>query len=156
MTNQSSGRKINLQRIYIKDVSLESPLSPAIFQKQWKPKINLDINAKNIHIEEDYYDVVLSITVTAEQDEKNAFLIEVQQAGVFIASGFDKETLRQVLNTTCPNILFPYARETIDNLVVKAGFPPLMLAPVNFDALYQQAMTEMQQASKETETSTKH
>jgi preprotein translocase subunit SecB len=88
------------------------------------------------------HEVVLTITVTAKIEEKSAFLVEVQQAGIFFTSGIDAESLKQILATVAPNILFPYAREAIDNLVVKGGFPPLMLAPVNFDALYRQAMEQ--------------
>ena len=88
--------------------------------------------------------MTLTITVTAKQDDKNAFLVEIQQAGIFFVAGIEGEQLRQILATVAPNILFPYAREAVDNMVIKGGFPPLMLAPVNFDALYQQAMAQQQ------------
>jgi len=130
-----------MQRIYNKDVSFESPGTPDVFRKQWQPKVNVDLNTRSNPIDEQgNFEVVLSITLTAKVEEDTAFLVEVQQAGIFYITGFDENSLRRVLGTAAPNILFPYARENIDSLVVKGGFPPVMLAPVNFDALYQQAL----------------
>ena len=91
--------------------------------------------------------MVLTITITAKVEEETAFLVEVQQAGIFLINGFEGENLRRILGTAAPNILFPYARESIDTLCVKGGFPPIMLAPVNFDALYQQALAQAQQGA---------
>lgn len=134
-----------LQRIFIKDISFEAPLGAKAFQKQWKPQVHLDLNTVNSKLDDNHYEVVLTLTVTAKQEEETAFLIEVQQAGIFMCSGLDASALRQVLGAMCPNILFPYAREAVDSLVTKGSFPPLMLAPVNFDALYQQALQQQQQ-----------
>jgi preprotein translocase subunit SecB len=132
-----------LQRIYTKDISFESPGSPNIFRKQWQPKINVDLNTKSDAIDEQgNFEVVLTITLTAKVEEETAFLVEVQQAGIFIITGLKDDSLRMALGTAAPTILFPYARENIDSLCVKGGFPPVMLAPVNFDALYQQAMAQ--------------
>ncbi len=132
-----------MQRIYAKDLSFESPSSPNVFKKQWQPKVNVDLNTKSDAIDEQgNYEVVLSITITAKIEEETAFLVEVQQAGIFMIKGFEGEDLRRVLGTAAPNILFPYAREAIDALCVKGGFPAVMLAPVNFDALYQQALAQ--------------
>lgn len=132
-----------MQRIYTKDLSFESPSTPDVFKKQWQPKVNVDLNTKSNKIDEQgNFEVVLSITITAKVDEDTAFLVEVQQAGIFLVTGFEGEDLRRILGTAAPNILFPYARETIDGLCVKGGFPPVMLAPVNFDALYQQALAQ--------------
>lgn len=132
-----------MQRIYTKDISFESPGSPNIFRKQWQPKINVDLNTKSDAIDEQgNFEVVLTITLTAKVEEETAFLVEVQQAGIFMISGLKDDSLRMALGTAAPNILFPYARENIDSLCVKGGFPPIMLAPVNFDALYQQAMAQ--------------
>jgi preprotein translocase subunit SecB len=129
-----------MQRIYNKDLSFESPAAPDIFRKQWQPKVNVDLNTRSSAIDEQgNFEVVLSLTLTAKVDEETAFLVEVQQAGIFLITGFEGEQLRQILGTAAPNVLFPYARENIDSLVVKGGFPPVMLAPVNFEALYQQA-----------------
>ena len=135
-----------MQRIYNKDLSFESPASPGIFRKQWQPKVNVDLNTKSNVIDENgNYEVVLTITVTAKMDDETAFLVEIQQAGIFLITGFDGENLRRVLATAAPNILFPYARENIDSLCVKGGFPPVMLAPVNFDGLYMQALARSQE-----------
>ena len=138
-----------MQRIYTKDVSFESPDSPEVFLKTWQPKINVDLNTKsNLVDDNDNYEVVLSITVTAEIEEKSAFLVEVQQAGIFLAKGLEGDQLRGVLGTVAPTILFPYAREAIDALCIKGGFPPVMLAPVNFEALYQQALKQSEEEVK--------
>src|SRR5690606_731363 len=111
----------------------------------WQPRVSVDLNTKSNRIDEDgNFEVVLSITLTTKVEEETAFLVEVQQAGIFTVRGFEGETLRQVLATACPNVLFPYARETIDNLCVKGGFPAVMLAPVNFEALYAQAVAKSQ------------
>jgi preprotein translocase subunit SecB len=132
-----------MQRIYNKDLSFESPSTPEVFKKQWQPQVNVDLNTKSDKIDEQgNFEVVLTITITAKIEEETAFLIEVQQAGIFFIAGFEGEELRRILATAAPNILFPYARECIDAICVKGGFPPIMLAPVNFDALYQQALAQ--------------
>ena len=114
-----------------------------MFKKQWQPAINVDLNTKSDKIDDSgNFEVVLSVTITAKVDDETAFLVVVQQGGIFLISGIEGDDLRRVLGTAAPNILFPYARETIDNLCVKGGFPPIMLAPVNFDALYQQALAQ--------------
>lgn len=140
-----------LQRIYMKDISFESPKAPEIFQKQWQPEVKLDLNTSNRPLEEGLFEVVLSLTVTVEngpEDSKEtAFVVEVQQAGVFLARGLSEEELHRTLGAFCPNILFPYARETVDNLVLRGSFPPLMLAPVNFDALYMQARQQQEEGA---------
>ncbi len=128
-----------LQRIYLKDASFESPRSPGIFQGQWAPKINFSLNSKSARIADGMFEVVLTITVEAKQEENAAFVAEVHQAGIFACTGLADNDLEHVLAAVCPNILFPYAREAIDGLVVKGSFPPVNLAPVNFDALYLQS-----------------
>ena len=143
--DQQPQQQFSLQRIYTKDLSFESPTSPAVFRQQWQPKVGVDMNTKSDKVDDEgNYEVVLTITVTAKVEEETAFLVEVQQAGIFLITGIEGEDLRRVLGTAAPNILFPYARESIDNLCVKGGFPPVMLAPVNFDALYQQALAQAQ------------
>lgn len=146
---QSAGQQgpnFSLQRLYLKDASFESPNSPESFRSgQWRPQIMFDIKSRNSKLQDDTYEVVLILTVEAKQEDKAAFLVEVQQGGIFTCRGLDDQQLEQVLATVCPNIMFPYARETIDSLVVKGSFPPLMLAPVNFDALY--AQSKQQQAA---------
>ena len=139
-----------MQRIYAKDLSFESPSTPDIFKKQWQPKVNVELNTKSDKIDDQgNYEVVLTITITSKVEEETAFLIEVQQAGIFFITGFEGEDLRRILGTAAPNILFPYARENIDSVCVKGGFPPVMLAPVNFDALYQQALAQAQNQTTE-------
>ena len=145
---QAAQQQFSLQRIYIKDVSFETPQGVEAFRQQWKPKINLELNSRNDKVSDDVYEVVLTLSITAQQDEQTAFLVEVQQAGIFSIGGFEGDQLRQVLGTVCPNVLFPYAREAVDSLVTRGSFPPLMLAPVNFDALYQQALQQAQQQAE--------
>jgi preprotein translocase subunit SecB len=137
-----------LQRVYLKDLSFESPASPAVFRKEYRPQINVDLRTKSETLESDNYEVALTITITAKLDEETAFLVEVQQAGIFRIRGLQNEELRRVLAIYCPNVLFPYARETIDNIITKGTFPALMLAQVNFEALYAQALQQAQQQAE--------
>lgn len=130
--------QFGIQRIYTKDVSFESPNTPAIFQQEWKPQVKLDLNTRTRALNEGTYEIVLVVTVEARLGEQTAFLAEVQQAGIFNLSGFPEDTRDQMLGAYCPSLLFPYAREAVDSAVTKGSFPALMLAPVNFDALYQQ------------------
>lgn len=142
-TQEAPKQQFVMQRIYTKDLSFESPATPDVFKKQWQPKVNVDLNTKSGAIDEEgNFEVVLTVTITATVEEETAFLIEVQQAGIFFIQGFGEEDLRRVLGTAAPNILFPYARETIDTICVKGAFPAVMLAPVNFEALYQQALSQ--------------
>lgn len=141
-------QQFSVQRIYTKDLSFESPSTPAVFKKQWQPKVSVDLNTKSNAIDEDgNFEVVLSITITAKIEEETAFLIEVHQAGIFFIKGFEGEDLRRVLGTAAPNVLFPYVRETIDTVCVKGAFPAIMLAPVNFEMVYQQALAQAQNAA---------
>ena len=125
----------SIARIYTKDLSLESPKSPKIFESNWQPKLGLDVDVQHSVLNEGLFEVVLKLAVTVTTEDQTAFLIEVQQAGIFAIAGFDDATRDQILGAMCPNILFPYARETIDMLAVKASFPAPMLAPINFDAM---------------------
>jgi preprotein translocase subunit SecB len=142
---QAVQQQFSVQRIYVKDLSFESPSTPGVFKKQWQPKVSVDLNTKSNAIDEEgNFEVVLSITITAKIDDETAFLIEVHQAGIFYIKGFEGEELRRILGTAAPNVLFPYARETIDSICVKGAFPAIMLAPVNFEAVYQQALAQAQ------------
>ncbi|OGT19240.1 MAG: protein-export chaperone SecB [Gammaproteobacteria bacterium RBG_16_57_12] len=139
-------QQIAIQKIYVKDSSLEVPGSPQIFTEKWEPTLNLDINSQaRILNDGGAYEVVLALTVTVKLADKIAYLVEVQQAGIFVLKGFEGPLLQGVLGSYCPNILFPYAREVVSDLVTKAGFPQLVLAPVNFDALYTQHVERVQQ-----------
>lgn len=131
-----------IQRVYVKDLSLETPHSPQAFQEEWQPELNLQFTMNTSDIGSDNHEVVLQITVTAKSKDKTLFLVEVKQAGLFTLKGFTEEQNHQVMSITCPTILFPYAREAVSDLVGRAGFPPLYLAPVNFEALYAQQMKE--------------
>lgn len=142
--------KFQIQKIYIKDVSFESPHAPGIFTETqaWQPEINLQLNAETKPLGEDLYEVTLSVNVTAKQGEQTAFLVELKQAGIFTLSGFEQAAMGQMLGSYCPNLLFPFAREAISDFVGKGGFPQLLLAPINFDALYAQHMAKAQQAGQ--------
>jgi len=131
--------QFGIQRIYTRDVSFESPNTPSIFQQEWKPQIKLDLNTKTRELSEGVYEVILVVTVESKLGDTTAFLVEVQQAGIFNLGGFKDEARDQMLGAYCPSLLFPYAREAVDSAVTKGSFPALMLAPVNFDVLYQQS-----------------
>ena len=131
-------QNFSIARIYTKDLSLESPRAPQIFEKQWNPKLGLEVDVLNEKLNDTLYEVILKLGVTVKTDDEVAFLVEIQQAGVFVLQGFDEQTIEHILGSMCPNILFPYARETIDSLAVKATFPAPMLAPINFEAFMEQ------------------
>ena len=148
MSEQAQESTFALQRIYVKDMSFESPRSPGAFLKQWKPNVGLELNVSNVSIGEDNFEVTLGLTVTAKNEaEEVIYLIELQQSGIFVIKGVTEQVLTQTLGSLCPNVLFPYARETLDSIATKGSFPPLMLAPINFDAMYAQA-----KATSEAET----
>ena len=148
MSEQTQESTFALQRIYVKDMSFESPRSPDAFLKQWKPNVGLELNVSNVSIGEDNFEVTLGLTVTAKNEaEEVIYLIELQQSGIFVIKGVTEQVLTQTLGSLCPNVLFPYARETLDSIATKGSFPPLMLAPINFDAMYAQA-----KATSEAET----
>ena len=144
-------RNFTIQRIYTKDISFETPNSPAIFSEQWNPESNLELNSSVNTMENDLYEVTLSITVTTKIGDKIAFLVEVQQAGIFQVQGFPQQELGPMMGAYCPNILFPYAREVITDLIIKGSFPQLVLAPVNFDLLYAQHLQEQAKKQKSSE-----
>jgi len=146
---EQNAREFALQRIYIKDISFETPNSPAIFTEDWKPESNLNLNSNVTKLADDTYEVVLSVTVTTKVGDKVAFLVEVQQAGIFGVKGFPDAELGHMMGAYCPNVLFPYAREVVSDLVSKGSFPQLLLTPVNFDALYAQHMQEQQKKTEE-------
>ena len=132
-----------IARLYVKDLSFEAPSVPQIFQEDWKPELHLDINTDSSKLDEKgIYEVVLSLTVTVKSDKKTAFLVEVKQAGIFTIIGFNEEQLGQTLGSFCPSVLYPYARQVITDTVSQGGFPQLVLAPVNFDALYAEHLAQ--------------
>lgn len=133
-----------IQRIFTKDISFETPNSPEIFKVEWKPEVKMDLDTKSAKIEDGIFEVVLSLTVTTKVGDQTAFLCEVSQAGVFTIADMPEQQLAHMLGAFCPNILFPYAREAVSNLVNRGTFPQLNLSPVNFDALFMQAMQQRQ------------
>ena len=136
-TDATDGPKFAAQKIYLKDVSFESPGAPAIFQEaNTQPELKLNLNQRVQGIGENVYEIVLTVTVTCKMGDKTAYLAEVQQAGIFGLADFDQEQLQATLGAYCPTILFPYARQQISDLVLHGGFQPLLLQPVNFDQLY--------------------
>ncbi len=141
---EEQSSQFSLQRIYVKDLSFEAPKSPEIFREDWSPAVELDLNTRQRSLEGDFHEVVLTLTVTVKTGEEVAFIAEVQQAGIFLIQGLDAASHSHAVGAFCPSILFPYARETLDSLVVRGSFPALMLAPVNFDALYAQELQRMQ------------
>lgn len=133
--------QLEVLRIYIKNLSLEVPAAPAIFQQDYRPEISVDLNINHAYLENQVYEVTLTVTVTATTEEKTVFLVEAQQAGIFQITGFPEEQLDHILEAYVPTVLFPYAREAISSLVTRASFPPVILAPMNFDAIYRQKKT---------------
>ena len=132
-----------IQRLYVKDLSLETPNSPKIFLDAWEPQLHMDLATDaSLVLDEGVREVVLTVTVTVKLKDKVAFLVEVKQAGIFALKGFTDEQHGHMLGSYCPNILYPYAREVVSDAVMRAGFPQLYLAPVNFDALYEQSKTQ--------------
>jgi preprotein translocase subunit SecB len=143
MTDQNE-QEFGIHSIYLKDVSFEAPNSPEMFKTQFQPEIQMNLNLETNSLEDNVFEVVLSVTVSAKANDKSAFLVELQQAGVFTLKGFSDENMGPMLGIYCPNVLFPYARESVANLVSKGGFPQLLLEPVNFEALYAQHIQEQQ------------
>ncbi len=136
---QAQGPQFGVQKTYVKDISFETPMGVKVFTQSFAPKINLDVNTSGNAVAENVHEVVLRLTVTAKIEEETAYIIEVEQASIFSISGFPEEQMKHLLGAVCPNFLFPYAREVVDSTVVRGGFPPLNLAPVDFDALFRNA-----------------
>ena len=140
--------QIGIQSIYVKDISFESPNVPKIFSERSAPKFELEMANHIKRVAENIYEVVLHVTATAKAEETTAYLVEIHQAGLFMLTGFAENKLSYMLNGVCPNILFPYAREMISTLITRGGFQPLFLAPVNFEALYLQRLSQNQAEQK--------
>lgn len=147
-------KRLSITKIYLKDSSFESPQSPDIFRRgEWKPQTNLNLRSSHNTVDGDLHEIVLTITIEAKEDDKTCFLIELQQAGLFEIAGYEGEELQAIVGSFCPNILFPYARESIAALVQKGGFPEFVLQPINFDALYMQSkQQQMADAAGDGET----
>jgi len=137
-----------IQRIYVKDVSFETKNTPAVFQQEWKPELSLNIQVENKQLDADVFEVVLTVTATVKNMNETAFLVEVKQAGIFTISSAPEQQLAHLLGSFCPSLLFPYAREAITSEVVRGSFPQLILAPINFDAIYMQQLEEKKSAEQ--------
>jgi len=138
--------QIAIQKIYLKDFSFESPNAPGVFTKtDWEPKTNLNLRSTHTSLNDNNHEVVLTLTVETKHEDKTLFLVELHQAGIFSITGYEGEELAAILGSFCPNVLFPYSRESIASIVGKGGFPEFILQPINFDALF----TQSQQAIEE-------
>jgi len=148
-------KHISINKIYLKDFSFESPQAPTIFRSnEWKPQTNLNLRSSHNEIEGSLHEVVLTITVDAKDGDQTLFLVEIQQSGLFDIAGYEGEEFAVIIGSFCPNILFPYARESIAGIIQKGGFPEFVLQPINFDALYMQSRAQAAQA--EVESAEKH
>lgn len=143
-------KQIAIQKIYVKDSSFESPHTPDVFSKpDWSPKTNLNLRSSHKSGPDNNHEVVLTITVEAKEDDQTFFLVELHQAGLFHIEGYNEDEFKAIVGSYCPNILFPYARESVANMVAKGGFPEFLLQPINFDALYAQGMAQAQAQAQE-------
>ncbi|MFW2371699.1 MAG: protein-export chaperone SecB [Gammaproteobacteria bacterium] len=148
---ENEQQQFNIQKIYLKDMSFESPNAPEVFQDgEWKPEVSVQLNTETKTLAEGVHEVILTVEVTAKHGDKTAFLVEVKQAGVFQMANIPNEQMGAMLGAYCPEILFPFVREAISDLVSKGGFPQLLLNPVNFNALYMQHLQQQQQEAAET------
>jgi preprotein translocase subunit SecB len=134
----------NIEKIYVKDLSLEVPNAPHIFMATEPPQLEVQLSQNAQAVDGALHEVTLKVTVTAKAGDKTVFLVEVSQAGIFELRNIPQPDMEPILGMVCPNVLFPYVRETVSDLVNRAGFPPVLLAPVNFEAMYQQRVAEQQ------------
>ena len=148
-TDEETTQVFQTQKIYTQNISFESPNAPAIFLKEFKPELEVDLNIEAKALEDGVHHVMIRITATIKVEDTTAFLCEVEQAGIFAISGFDEANLQYLLAVQCPNTLFPFAREAISDLVTKGGFPQLLLEPVNFDAMFANHMQQAQKSTKQ-------
>jgi len=140
-----------IEKVYVRDLSVEVPNAPKIFLERDAPKIDIQLGTRASPLDNEHYEVIVTVTTTATLGDKTVFLVEVHQAGIFQVRNLPRESLEPVLGVTCPNILFPYLRESVSDAIVRAGFPPFLLAPVNFEALYQQRLQQQQPAPATTQ-----
>lgn len=152
---QAAEKRLSIGKIYLKDFSFESPQAPDVFRQDgWQPKTDLNLRSSHTAVSDDHHEIVLTVTIEAKSDDKTFFLLELQQAGLFEIAGYEGDEFGAIIGSFCPNILFPYARETIASLIQKGGFPEFVLQPINFDALYLQS--KQQQAAAQAEDAEKH
>ena len=146
--NQNQGGQFGLERLFVKDLSFEVP-SSKVFLGEWEPEMDVQLNTETVRLDDTHYEVAVTVTVTAKNAGNTAFVAEVKQAGIFLIAGVPEEQLTQLVGAYCPNILFPYVREAISDLVNRGSFPQLLLAPVNFDALFAQAQQQRAQQQQQ-------
>ena len=146
----AKGPEFGLQRIYVKDLSFEAPHAPQVFTENWQPHVNLGLNTQVTAVGNDHIEVVLVVTVTVKSGDKTAYHVEVQQAGLFLARDVPEQDRGPLVGIVCPNVLFPYAREAVSDLVNRGSFPQFLLAPVNFEAIYLQRLQQRQPQAAET------
>lgn len=158
MTEQATGQQpqqqFQLQRIYLKDLSYEAPKTPLLFKENWKPDVNLEMNNASSEVEAGIYEVVLKATVTVKNGENIAFIAEVAQAGLFLLQGVEGIQKEAILKGVCANILFPYVRETVSDVVARGTFPQFLLQPINFEAAFAENLRKQQEKAKQEEQST--
>jgi len=142
---QNNAPVFSIEKVYVKDLSLEIPNAPQVFLEREAPQVDIQLHHNSSNVEEGVYQTTLTVTVTAKVKDKTLFLVEAAQAGIFVVRNLPAQDLEAVLGIACPNILFPYVREVISDVVTRAGFPPVVLAPVNFEAIYQQQRAPQQQ-----------
>jgi len=144
---QAAQAVFTIEKIYLKDLSIEVPNAPQVFLERDTPRVDIQLSTEAKPIDEGHYNVIVSVTTTATLNDKTVFLVEAHQAGIFQVRNIPADSIEPVLSVTCPNILFPYVRETVSEAISRAGFPPFLLAPVNFEALYQQRLQQQGQVA---------
>jgi len=146
---ETGGPQFTVEKIYVKDVSFEAPGAPQVFNEAGQPQLAMNLNQRVQRLNDTAFEVVLGVTLTCKlEDERTAYLAEVQQAGVFGLAGFDEATLDLMLGTHCPNMLYPYARQAVSDLIQAGGFPPFLLQPINFEALYAEGLRQRSQGGQ--------
>ena len=151
---QQAQRQFLVQRIYTKDISFEAPNTPQLFQENWSPEINVGLGSEVTKVNEELLELVLKVSVEAKHEDKTVFLVEVQQAGLFAIQGFNEQEADALMGVAAPNVLFPYAREVVSDLVTRGSFPQFVLQPVNFEAIY--AQQRQAKAAQAAESDTAH
>lgn len=141
MADEQNLPQLALERIYVKDMSLEVP-GADVFTREWQPELDINLSSAAEKLDDDHYQVILTVNVTANNGGETAFITEVHQAGIFMLQNIPEEQLGAILGAYCPNVLFPYAREVVSDIVTRGSFPQLLLAPVNFDQAYQQTLEQ--------------
>ncbi|MGQ2964555.1 protein-export chaperone SecB [Methylophilus sp.] len=144
---QNAGPVFSIEKLYVHDASIEVPNAPAIFTERTTPQINVELGNAVEQVQDGIFNVSIKVTVTATIQDKTAFLVEVNQSGIFAIRNVPQENIEPILSVACPNILFPYAREAISDMVTRAGFMPVLLNPINFEALYLQQQQQAAQAA---------